>query len=396
MASLETKEKKPLNEKLKLMDKIADDINNKAGKKIMGRLGRKEDVEGGILDRLRIKFIPTPSRNFNAATGGGFPRGRTSIIVGEEDSGKTSLALETIGYNQRRDPDFTAGWLESEDSLEEDYLVNTMGIDLDRFTLIQQQRKDAGEAALDRLEACIASGAYDMIVVNSLKALVPSEEFKKSISDGVVGVQARMNARMTRKYTSPVSESETSFIIITHLSNDIGKMFGDPLVISGGKAIQYASSLTVDLRKRSITDDDPISKEDGIKIGVTVKKNHCVPDRNPYVKTQYYAIFGEGIEQYLTALEAGIEQGILVKAGSHIKDVDENGEVRTLPDSNSTKLQFRGKKAFVEYCKDNPEYFKDLQLRIDGLTETMSAEEIEEVEKEQKEIEEEVKEVDKK
>ena len=384
MASLEPQARKPLNEKLKLMDKIADDINSKAGKKIMGRLGREEDQEGGILEKMRIKFIPTPSRNFNDATSGGFPRGRTSLVVGNPDSGKTSLLLETIGKNMKEDPDFTAAWLESEDSLEENYVVNTMGVDPDRFTLIEQQRKDAGEAALDRLEACIASGAYDMVVVNSLKAIVPSEEYKKSISDGVVGVQARMNARMTRKYTAPISESDTALVLVTHLSTDIGTMFGDPTVITGGKAIIYAASLIADLRKRSITDDDPIDKDEGIKVGVTIKKNHCVPDKNPYVKTDYYAIFGQGIEQYMTTMEAAIDKGILIKAGPYIREVDSEGEI--VKSDDGKEMKFRGKKAFIDYCKEKPEYFQSLQDRIDGKVEEMSQEEIEEVEQEQEEI----------
>ena len=383
MGNLKPKKKVSLDEKLKAMDKMADDINAKAGKKIMGRLGRQKDIDEGILDKMRIKFIPTPSRNFNAATGGGFPRGLMTIIAGLPDSGKTSLVLETIGMNMKRDPDFTVAWLESEDSLEEFYVTNTMGIDPNRFFLLEQRREDAGEAALDRLEAAVASGYHDMIVVNSLKAIVPSEEFKKSLTENSVALQARMNSKMVRKFISPVSESDAAYIVVTHLSTEIGG-YGDPLHIAGGKAILYASSLIVDLRKKTVTDEDPIKKDEGIKIGVTVRKNHCAPHRNPYVKTDYYAIFGEGIEQYMTTLDAAVEQGVLTKAGMYIKDLDKDGNIRTL--SDGTKLQFQGKKKFREFCIENPDYFRDLQLRIDGEAETLSEDEIKELEAEEEAI----------
>lgn len=382
MADLRTKESLSLKEKILIADKIADAINKEHGKKIIGRIGRKEDKD--LLERLRIRFIPTPSQNFNAVTGGGFPRRRVTIMAGLPDSGKTGMALETIGYNQQKDPNFMACWLESENSLEESYMFDTLKIDPKRFTLIEQDRKGAGEKALDILEANIASGIYDMIVINSLKGLVPSEEFAKSLADGVMGTQSRMNSRMMRKYISPVAENDTALVIITHLSTEIGKLYGDPFVITGGYAIIYFSSLIVDLRKKVIGDGEIISKDDGIKVGVTVKRNHCVPNRSPYMKTDYYAVFGQGIERKLTVVENAIAQGILVQSGAYYKDVNEEGEIRI--DSAGNKMQWQGKKAIKNYLEQNPDYFKRLITRTSGDFEQMSEEEITEAKEEEEAI----------
>ncbi|PTY92989.1 hypothetical protein [Heyndrickxia sporothermodurans] len=379
MASLENKPAMALKEKLALLDKVAENVNKKAGKKIIGRIG----ADAEIMDRLRITFIPTPSMNVNDATGGGFPRRRMTIVAGLPDSGKTSLILETIAMNMKADPSFVAGWLESENSLQKEYICDTFGIDPDRFFYVEHERTGAGEKALDLVESVLATGAIDLFAINSLKCLVPSEEFKKSLGDAVVGVQARMNARMTRKFTSLVAEHNTAFVVVTHLSTDIGSMSRDPLVISGGHAIIYAASITMDLRKRAIQDSDPISKEEGIKVGVTIKKNHCVPDRNPYVKTDYFAIFGEGIEQYLTMLDMAIAQGILVQKGAFIRVPDENGEPKVI---NGEKMQWQGKDKFRQYCIENQDFFENLKAQIRGEVVQLSEEEQQELIQEERQI----------
>lgn len=216
----EIKTPQALAERLKKIDKLSESINAKTGKKVMGRLGADPE----IMDKLRIQFIPTPSQNVNAALGGGFPKKRTTVIAGLPDSGKTSIVLETIGKAMQENPYFCAGWLESENSLEKDYICVTFGIDPDRFLFVEHERDGAGEAALDQVEAVLASGLVDIMCINSLKCLVPKEEFNKSLKDAVVGTQARMNARMMRKYTSLVAESNSAFVIITHLTTDIGEL----------------------------------------------------------------------------------------------------------------------------------------------------------------------------
>lgn len=379
MASLNKKPDMSLKEKLALLDKVAENVNKKFGKKLVGRIGKDPE----IMDRLSIKFIPTPSLNLNVALGGGFPRRKMTLIAGLPDSGKTSLALETIAMNMKEDPNFVAAWLESESSVQKEYVCDTFGIDPDRFFYIEHEREGAGEQVLDIAESVLSVGAVDMFVINSLKAIVPSEEFRKSIGEHVVGLQARLNARMTRKFTALIAEYETAFVVITHLSTDIGSMSRDPLIISGGHAIAYMAAVILDLRKKTILDTDPISRDEGIKIGVTVKKNHCVPDRNPYVKTEYYAIFGEGIEQYLTLIDMAISQGILVQRGAFIREPDENGEPKVV---NGQKMQWQGKNNLRNYLIENPDYFEELKAKVRGEYEQLSDEEMEALKQEEREI----------
>lgn len=218
MADLAVRTTKTRAEKLAILDRAAAAINKTAGKTIAGRIGANPE----LMDRLRIEYIPTPSSDLNDAMGGGVPKGRTTIAAGLPDSGKTSLFLETIAKNQKADHDFVAGWLESEGSLVKDYICDTFGIDPDRFFFLEMDRAGAGEIALDRVEAILATNCLDIMVINSLKSLVPSEEITKSLSNVVVGTQSRMNARMCRKFTALVAESNTAYVIITHLSVNIG------------------------------------------------------------------------------------------------------------------------------------------------------------------------------
>lgn len=192
-----------------------------------------------------------------------------------------------------------------------------------------------------------------------------------------------MNARMTRKFTSLVAEHDTAFILVTHLTTDIGSMSRDPLVISGGSAIIYAASIILDLRKRFLQESDPIEKDEGIKIGVTVKKNHCVPDKNPYVKTEYYAVFGQGIEQYLSTLERALEEGVLVARGAFIRDPGADGEPL---ERKGEKLQWQGKQKFRQFVIDNPDYLEELTIRVGGGVIPLTAEEIEDLKKDDQKI----------
>lgn len=385
MADMTPKKQMSKAEKLKVLNKIVEKINKEAKKKVCGFL-----TDQDISEKLRIKWYPTPSDNVNKSTGGGIPRGRETLIVGVPDSGKTSFMLETIALNQKLDPDFFASWLESENSLTKDYACNTFGIDPDRFLFVEHEQTGAGEKALDEIEMIIASGAVNMIVINSLKCLVPSEEFKKAHGEFTVGSQARMNSKMVRKFTSLIAENEIAFVIITHLTTQIGSMCRDPLIISGGHAIVFGSQLTLDFRKRSLDDKDPITREEGMKIGVNVKKNHCVPDRNPYLKTEYIVRYGVGIEKYLEVLQNAVEQGVLVKKGAYIRIPDENGEAVEI---NGEKMQWQGNKAFCEYCRNNEHFYEDLRSKLSGCTKNMSDDEIKEAKEEEADIETRAKEV---
>lgn len=188
-----------------------------------------------------------------------------------------------------------------------------------------------------------------------------------------VGLQARMNAKMMRKLTSAVTDNNVAFIMVQHLTTQIGTMSKDPLIVSGGQAIQYGASVILDLRKRSMNDSDPFKREEATKIGVTVKKNHVITDRFPYCKLEYYAVYGKGIDCYLEIAQLAIDAGILVKSGAFIKVPDENGNPKILEDG--TKLQWQGNAKFKDYLIANPDFFEDLRSKLTGKVELLTEEE---------------------
>ena len=366
MASIVPEEKAPLKERLKTLDSISSQMNKKFGKVVMGRIGDNPE----IMERLKIKFIPTPSLELNEATGGGFPRRRCSIITGKEDSGKTSLVLETIAKNQKEDPNFVAGWLETENSLEEDYIINTFGIDPERFFLIPMDTTVGAEKTLD--------------IVNSLRCLVPSKDMENAMEDVSVATAARLNSKMTKRLNAIVAQNDIAFILIGHLSTSIGSMSRDNLELSGGLAIRYWSQLTLDLRRNAIMAGDPIGQEEGVKIAVKIKKNHCIPRRFPYARVTYYAIFGEGIEQYLSALDLGEKAGIIQKGGAWIYWREGDKELG----------KFNGKAAYREYMKEHPDVFQKFLAHIKGEgieVEKLSEDEVKEIQSEEKLLEENIK-----
>ena len=375
MASIVPRPEMSLAQKFALLDKASEKINKKYNKMIMGRIGNNE----AILESLRIKYVETPSREFNKAVGGGIPRSRCTIIAGAPDSGKTSYVLETIALNMKKNENFTAAWLESEHSLEKDYIINTFGIDPDRFYYISFDPGIGAEETLDMVQGIIGTGAIDLLCINSLRALVPTQELEADLSQSVVAVQARMNSRMTRKFTALVAEYKTAFVIITHLTTEIGSLSRDPMVIAGGHAIKHWSSLTLDFRKKSVGPSDPITKEDGIKIGVSVRKNHCMPSVNPYVKFDMYAIFGEGIDQIFQGLEEAMQLGFVEMKGAWINWIDFNGNIRE---------RWQGKNNFRTFMRENPEAWEEFSAMLSGNVKQMTDEEIQQIQKEDSQIDE--------
>lgn len=380
MASIVPEEKAPLKERLKTLDSISSQMNKKFGKVVMGRIGETPE----IMERLKIKFIPTPSLELNEATGGGFPRRRCSIITGKEDSGKTSLVLETIAKNQKEDPNFVAGWLETENSLEEDYIINTFGIDPERFFLIPLDTSVGAEKTLDIVQSIISAGSLDLFCINSLRCLVPTKDMENAMEDASVATAARLNSKMTKRLNAIVAQNDIAFILIGHLSTSIGSMSRDNLELSGGLAIRYWSQLTLDLRRNAIMAGDPIGQEEGVKIAVKIKKNHCIPSRFPYARVVYYAIFGEGIEQYLSALDLAEQAGMIQKGGAWIYWREGDEELG----------KFNGKAAYREYMKEHPDIFQKFlaHIREEGIeVEKLSEDEVKEIQAEEKLLKENVK-----
>ena len=238
----------------------------------------------------------------------------------------------------------------------------------------------------------MASGVFDICVINSLKCLTPSTEFEKDMAAMTIGLQARMFGKLMRKMVALIAEHNCGFVLINHLTTEIGKMHGDPLTIAGGRAIRYSSMLTLDYRKRSIQDADPISREEGMKISVTVHKNHCKQDRMPYLKTEYFIVYGQGTERSIEIIEVAEKCGILTKKGSWYREygteVDKKGEPLERILADGTKAAWNGMKNTRAYIMNNPDYFDYLVNKVENFgkidVEVLSEEEVEAIEAENK------------
>lgn len=367
-----------LAKKLEIIRKASKKSNDFAGETVMGILGESEELQ----EKLKIKFYPFPSEDLNEATGGGFPKGKITLIYGVEDSGKTSLMLESIGKNMALQEDLVACWIETEKSLEPKFLTDVCKIDLNRFVYKEISGDMTAEETINEIEGLIRAKAINICVINSLKMLIPQIEITKKMEDVVVAEQARFNSRMMKKLTGILDGGDTALVLINHLTTSIGGGMpmrgGELLVGSGGKAIRYAAMLTLDLRNAAMNDSDPITKEEGKKIRVSIKKNHCIPHRNPYVTTYYYAVFGEGTEQILTTLAKAQERGIIVQRGAWIYLVKEDGEL-------SDEDKWNGKRRFREDMTLHPEKLEAIKAMIGKTYQDMSKEEIVELEKQEKE-----------
>lgn len=384
-------------ERLKAMKDACNAINKAAGETIIGNLENEEIVES-----LKIEYIPTASYRLNAAFGGGWPRGKMSLITGASDSGKTARLLEDMAKGFKEDPEFLGVWIESENSLEEKSIemfgINSKDIK-GRFYFLNAGDKP-GEEILDYVVRMAYTGV-DMIVINSLKCLTPGKEFKDSMADANVALQARLNSKFMRVIIPTIAKSGTSLCIVQHLSTDIGgySMHGVPTTISGGLAIRYNNVLTVEYRKGNINAAHPLYsvRDDYMLVKAKVTKNHCDPTRNPFVATEYLVKYGEGTDVTSEILEEVFNNNILVKAGAWIREYNESGpqdkgNERILPDG--TKASWQGMAKFTEYINNNPDYFEYLKDKVVNniVADALTEEEINEIKEqellENKEIEE--------
>lgn len=381
--ALEPTKKMSLKQKLSTIDKIASDINEKSGKKLVGRIGADPE----IADKLKIKFIPSKCLDFNRAVGGGYPRSRCTIISGSPDSGKSGRLLEDIGFNMKMDQKFISLWIESEKSLEQDYAINTFGIDPERFVFVEYDPDMGAEGVLDKLYAIMKAVPIDMVVINSLKCLTPKAIIDGDLDNKTPGVAARLNSIMAQKFTALVADSGSAFVIVTHTYAGIGT-YMTPQVIAGGKAIQYWSALTLSFSKSVVKAGDPIKPEEGAHFIVTVKKNHCVLDRNPYVKFEYFVKFGIGTEMVASNFENLCELGIIEKTGNNYIFKDDKGKQLE---------KILGKSKAIEYLQNNSEVFEMLLRRaraskaVTSSIQSMTKEEIDEAKAEEIDTEEAIK-----
>lgn len=271
--------------------------------------------------------------------------------------------------------DFVAIWIETENSLDYDMICKTFRIDPERFLLLGYDPNLGAEGILDRLNGYMAATPIDMVVINSLKALVPTKILEEDMAMQTPAIQARLWSKMAMKFTSLVAENDTAFVIVTHVYANIGG-YGAPAVTSGGIAIRYWAAIHMSFAKKSLNAADPITKDEGLHIEVTIKKNHCVSDRLPYQKFDYYVIFGEGTETILTNLASFISVGLLQAKGSYIYLLDDKGE----------KIEsFQGKQKYRQYMIDHPDIYDSLVSKLPSTSTVtvLSEEEVAEIEEEE-------------
>ena len=289
------------DEKTKNLDLAIAQIEKQYGKGSIMRLGNRDVL-------VPVNVIPTGSISIDAALGvGGLPRGRVIEIYGPESGGKTTLTLHVIAEAQRLGGQ--AAFIDAEHALDPSY-ARKLGVDVDNLLVSQP---DNGEQALEIAEALIRSNAVDVVVVDSVAALVPRAELEGDMGDPQMGLQARLMSQALRKLTAIVSKSKTCLIFINQIREKIGVMFGNPETTTGGRALKFYSSIRVDIRRiQSIKEGDRVV---GSRTRAKVVKNKVAA---PFREAEFDIIYGEGVSREGDLLDIGVAKNILEKSGTWI------------------------------------------------------------------------------
>jgi recombination protein RecA len=287
------------NERVKAIDLALAQIEKQFGKGSIMRLGSKEAI-------VPIAVISTGAISFDAALGvGGFPRGRVVEIFGPESSGKTTIALQVIAEAQKTGG--MAAFVDAEHALDPGY-AKKLGVDVDNLLVSQP---DYGEQALEITEALVRSNAIDVLVVDSVAALVPKAELDGEMGDSHMGLQARLMSQALRKLTGTVAKSRTCLIFINQIREKIGVMFGNPETTTGGRALKFYSSVRIDIRRiAAIKEGDVVT---GSRTRVKIVKNKVAA---PFRESEFDILYGEGISREGDLIDLAVAQNVLEKSGS--------------------------------------------------------------------------------
>ena len=317
----------------KALDTALAQIDRQFGKGSVMRLGSEE--------RAPVASISTGSIALDVALGiGGLPRGRIVEVYGPEASGKTTIALHAIASAQKAGG--TAAFIDAEHALDPIYAAK-LGVDIDALLVSQP---DTGEQALEILETLVRSGAVDVIVIDSVAALVPRAEIEGEMGDTHVGLQARLMSQALRKLTGAISNTDTTAIFINQLREKIGVFFGSPETTSGGKALKFYASVRLDIR-RIETLKDGQNNAVGNRSRVKVVKNKLA---SPFKQAEFDIIFGEGISREGSLIDFGVEQDIVNKSGAwYTFDGEQLGQ---------------GKENSRKFLKENPEIAATIEQKI--------------------------------
>src|SRR3954454_7230151 len=320
-------------EKAKAVALAFQQIEKQFGKGSIMRLGQKGAIQ-------QIEAIPTGAISIDYALGiGGVPRGRVIEIFGPESSGKTTLALQVIAEAQKRGG--MAAFVDAEHALDAIY-AQKLGVDIDNLLVSQP---DNGEQALEIVEVLIRSNGVDVVVVDSVAALVPKAEIEGEMGDAQMGLQARLMSQALRKLTGAVSKSKTCLIFINQLREKIGVMFGNPETTTGGRALKFYSSVRMDIRRiASIKDGDMVV---GGRTRVKVVKNKVAP---PFREAEFDVMYGEGISKTGDLLDLAVEKRIAEKSGAWF--------------AYGGERLGQGRENAKQFMKENPDIARTIEDRV--------------------------------
>ena len=319
-------------DKKKALDMALVQIEKQFGKGSVMRLGETT--------HMNVSVIPTGAIELDIALGvGGIPRGRVTEIFGPESSGKTTVALHVIAEAQKNGG--TAAFIDAEHALDPVY-ASKLGVDIQNLLVSQP---DTGEQALEIAEALVRSGAIDVIVIDSVAALVPRAEIEGEMGDSHVGLQARLMSQALRKLSGIINKSNTAAIFINQLREKVGVMFGNPETTPGGRALKFYASVRLDVRRVDTLKQG--TEMVGSRTRVKVVKNKVAP---PFKQAEFDIIYGEGISKEGSILDMGVAQDIIQKSGAWYSYGD-------------TRIG-QGRENARQYLKDNPEIAKEIENKI--------------------------------
>ena len=319
-------------EKKKALEMAMSQIEKQFGKGSVMKLGEFKTME--------VEAIPTGALSLDIALGiGGVPRGRIIEVFGPESSGKTTLALHVIAEAQKMGGE--AAFIDAEHALDPVY-AKKLGVDIDNLIVSQP---DTGEQALEITEALVRSGALDVIVVDSVAALVPKAEIDGDMGDSHMGLQARLMSQALRKLAGAINKSKTVIIFINQLREKIGVMFGNPETTTGGRALKFYASVRLDIRKiENIKQDGEVK---GNRVRVKVIKNKVAP---PFREAEFDIVYGEGISKAGNILDMAVNLDIIEKSGSWFS-------------YNGDRIG-QGRENVKKYLKENPEILAEIENKV--------------------------------
>ncbi|HKL99290.1 MAG TPA: recombinase RecA [Mobilitalea sp.] len=321
------------DDKSRALESALAQIEKQFGKGAVMKLGDSNN-------NMNIETIPTGSISLDIALGlGGIPKGRIVEVYGPESSGKTTVALHMISEVQKKGG--IAGFIDAEHALDPVYAKN-IGVDIDNLYISQP---DSGEQALEITETMVRSGAVDIVVVDSVAALVPKAEIDGEMGDSHIGLQARLMSQALRKLTAVISKSNCIVIFINQLREKVGVMFGSPETTTGGRALKFYASIRLDIRRiESLKQSGEVV---GNRTRVKVVKNKIAP---PFKEAEFDIMFGKGISREGDVLDLASDSGIIIKSGAWYA-------------YNDNKIG-QGRENAKQYLMDNPEIYQEVEAKV--------------------------------